>query len=165
MGNKSSQTQQEKTQEKTQVKTYTQVTIKDLNNVIYNVKNLEEQNKKLKEDKQLTLAKEYLYSFDLGKLLLDAANKKENKVQIVSTRHELHKYPNNTYRYSDCDYDSKNDKWIMHKTEKVLFTNEIFEQLFDEYKIFVKDVLKIDVDIKLVKSIDVKMFYYEASWD
>jgi hypothetical protein len=186
MGNKPSQTQQSNAIQKNkenqinqenQANTYTQVTIKELNNAINNAKTKDEQEKKLKEDTQLKLAKEYLYFLDLGKMLLDAANKKENKVQIVSTK------PNsNIWKYYEsndlCKYRNQDDTWSKsiwdyNKTENrkigsfvsFSFTNDNLEQFLDDYKIFVKDVLKLDVEIRLVKENNNLCSHYEASWE
>jgi hypothetical protein len=150
--------QKEKENKETQVKTYTQITIKDLNNITNNVKTKEEHTKKLEEDANIKLLKEYLYSLDLGKLLIDAATKKQNKLTIVTNDYYIHKFKNNTYETS-----------IINKKEGVsvfCFTITTFEQLLDEYKIFVKDVLKIDAEIRFVNNTHLTntTSYYEAIW-
>jgi hypothetical protein len=163
MGNSHANAQKSVTEQ--QPVTYTQVTIKDLNNLIYNkkLKTEEEQNKKtqeenLEKEKIMQETKEYLYKIDVGKLLINAANRGHKNTIIIRQGYYYKNKTDNCYKHSECNAFSN----YYFNFE---ITKEHLESLLKEYKTFVTDVLKLNVNITLTNDEDVNFFMYKATWE
>jgi hypothetical protein len=143
------------------------------------------------EELRKNIVKEYLYKIDLGKLLIEAANLNMKKVNIFKNTDVLIKNKDNTYivdkfrLYSESNIKehiqslaifikNKNNTYVVENFGSFIKNILIFDTdlllLLDDYKIFVKDVLKIDVDITIQRIANYDHYgkhttYYQASWD
>jgi arginyl-tRNA--protein-N-Asp/Glu arginylyltransferase len=62
---------------------YTQVTSKELNNIIFNKKTISDLEKNKIATENYELFKKYLFKIDIGKQLLDAANKQQTSINLI----------------------------------------------------------------------------------
>jgi hypothetical protein len=177
-------------QQELQEQKYTHVTTKELNEIINKEQQLYDEEKKIYDNllkkkehddhqkhvifqkEQQQVSKEYLYKIDVGKILMDAAQKRKKQVCIVMNHTFIQfKTSNNFSKFFKEKEDNKEKEETLHSLRYnnrfiqtyYKLTHNNLRLFFDDYKIFVRDVLKLDIELQLV-DLDNFTVQYVATW-